>query len=169
MKINIIREGEPCNHQFGDVIITDNNGNGVGCEHCDKLPPFTGSIYNNGWWCINCFIDLDMGSITRTNQEEIQLECLNREKKYIKNRYNKLFNVSNDMEDILKCKIDLLDENIACVHQYLDKKNIPRKDEKGHVYSIIGRIKKMELEFMRSLSDLETSGIIKCIITQYPK
>ena len=54
-------------------------------------------------------------------------------------------------------RIMLLEEDLEAVHMYLDTQNLPRKDEKGEVYSIVGRIKQMEKRFFRTLSELESS------------
>ena len=53
-------------------------------------------------------------------------------------------------------RISLLEEDLWCVHKYLDEKQIPRADDKGEVYSIVGRIKKMENGYLKQLGDLET-------------
>jgi hypothetical protein len=37
-------------------------------------------------------------------------------------------------------KIELLEEDITCVHKYLDTLHLPRTDDKGETYSIVGRI-----------------------------
>ncbi len=37
-------------------------------------------------------------------------------------------------------KIELLKEDLECVHKYLDDINAPRADKDGKVYSIVGRI-----------------------------
>jgi len=49
---------------------------------------------------------------------------------------------SND--SIKDNKIEQLQEDIECVHMYLDDKKIPREDENGETYSIVGRIKRLE-------------------------
>jgi len=59
--------------------------------------------------------------------------------------------------DIRDNKIGLLEEDLESVHMYMDSQNIPRKDGRGEVYSIVGRIKQMEKRFFRTLSELETS------------
>jgi hypothetical protein len=58
--------------------------------------------------------------------------------------------------EMLKNKVELLQEDIECVHMYLDDKHIPRKDYKGEEYSIIGRIKRLEESFQKQLSELES-------------
>jgi hypothetical protein len=42
---------------------------------------------------------------------------------------------------MLHNKIELLEEDIECVHMFLDDKDIPRYEEPGAEYSIVGRIK----------------------------
>lgn len=37
-------------------------------------------------------------------------------------------------------QIELLKEDIECVHMFLDDRNIPRKDSSGNIYSMVGRI-----------------------------
>lgn len=101
MKIQIISEKDHAHCELGNVKITDENSWGGDCEYCNNIGPFKATISDGDrWWCIDCFISGDMGSITRTNQEEIQLECLKREKKYIKKRYDQLFK-SSDNKKIL--------------------------------------------------------------------
>lgn len=48
----------------------------------------------------------------------------------------------NGLSDIKDNKIMLLEEDIECVHMFLDSLGSPRGDEHG-TYSIIGRIKKL--------------------------
>lgn len=49
------------------------------------------------------------------------------------------------IKDIKDNKIELLEEDIECVHLFLDDLGIPRKDE-DDVYSIVGRIKRLILK-----------------------
>ncbi len=67
---------------------------------------------------------------------------------------------SFDMKDN---KIMLLEEDLLCVHQYLDDLELPRVDKDGGEYSIVGRIKRLEERYMKQLSDLETMYLSKLI------
>lgn len=49
------------------------------------------------------------------------------------------------IKDMKDNKIELLKEDIECVHLFLDDLGIPRKDE-DDVYSIVGRIKRLILK-----------------------
>ena len=40
-------------------------------------------------------------------------------------------------------RCDLLEEDIWCVHKWLDDRGAPRKAPDGQVYSIVGRITKL--------------------------
>lgn len=55
-----------------------------------------------------------------------------------------------------KNKSDLLREDLSVVHRYLDDVSIPREDESGSTYSVVGRIKQLEKKFWKKISDLET-------------
>lgn len=46
--------------------------------------------------------------------------------------------------DIKDNKIMLLQEDLECVNMYLDDLKLPRTDDKGNKYSIVGRIKRLE-------------------------
>ena len=59
--------------------------------------------------------------------------------------------------DIRDNRIMVLEEDLEAVHMYLDTQGVPRKDETGEVYSIVGRIKQMEKRFFRTLSEIESS------------
>jgi len=59
--------------------------------------------------------------------------------------------------DIRDNQIELLREDLESVHMYLDTQGVPRKDEMGEVYSIVGRIKQTEKRFFRTLSEIESS------------
>lgn len=59
--------------------------------------------------------------------------------------------------DIKDNRIMLLEEDLESVRMYLDTQGVPRKDETGEVYSIVGRIKQMEKRFFRTLSEIESS------------
>ena len=52
---------------------------------------------------------------------------------------------------------NLLEEDIWCVHKYLDDCEIERLDEKNQEYSIVGRIKRLEMGYIKRLSTLESS------------
>lgn len=51
-------------------------------------------------------------------------------------------------------KIVLLEEDIECVHMYLDKLNIPREDDKD-TFSLVGRIKQLEKKHLKEMSEVE--------------
>jgi hypothetical protein len=55
--------------------------------------------------------------------------------------------------DIKDNQIMLLKEDLECVHMYLDDLELPRIDNKGEAYSIVGRIKRLE-ERMYSYDEL---------------
>lgn len=63
-------------------------------------------------------------------------------------------------------KIELLEEDLECVHKYLDDLNIPRKNNRNKTYSIVGRIKKLQhkakLEKLVCLSVM--NSMMECII-----
>lgn len=46
-------------------------------------------------------------------------------------------------KEMLENKVELLEEDIECVHLYLDDQGIPRKDDDG-IYSVVGRIRILE-------------------------
>jgi hypothetical protein len=48
--------------------------------------------------------------------------------------------------DIKDNKIMLLEEDLECVNMYLDDLKLPRTDDKGNEYSIVGRIKILQQE-----------------------
>lgn len=56
-------------------------------------------------------------------------------------------------------QINLLEEDLWCVHEYLDDLKLPRTDESGKEYSIVGRIKRLEARHLKQMSDLETKYI----------
>ncbi len=58
--------------------------------------------------------------------------------------------------DIKDNIINLLKEDIECVHMYLDTLQIPRADQNGEQYSIVGRIKRLQESYVKEASDLET-------------
>lgn len=58
--------------------------------------------------------------------------------------------------DIKDNIIELLKEDLECVHQYLDDLKLSRKDEQGKEYSIVGRIKQLEVKHLRELSNIES-------------
>ena len=53
--------------------------------------------------------------------------------------------------------IKSLKEDLGCVHMYLDDIEVPRTDDKGEPYSIVGRIKALELKQAKALSELEST------------
>jgi hypothetical protein len=53
-------------------------------------------------------------------------------------------------------KIMLLEEDLWCVHKYLDDLELPRVDKDSKEYSIVGRIKRLEERYLKQMSDLET-------------
>jgi hypothetical protein len=59
--------------------------------------------------------------------------------------------------DIKDNKIMLLEEDLWCVHKYLDDLNIERNDGDGKEYSIVGRIKRLQNRFILQMSELETN------------
>ena len=62
----------------------------------------------------------------------------------------------NQHQPMKSNEVILLEEDIWCVHKYLDGLSIPRTDNKKEIYSIVGRIKQLELKYLHQLSDLET-------------
>ena len=52
-------------------------------------------------------------------------------------------------------KIMLLEEDLWCVHKYLDDLELPRADKDGKEYSIVGRIKRLEERYLKQISELE--------------
>ena len=63
----------------------------------------------------------------------------------------KLGAVESDMKDN---KIMLLEEDLWCIHKYLDDLELPRTDKDGKEYSIVGRIKRLEERYLKQI--LET-------------
>lgn len=59
-------------------------------------------------------------------------------------------------KETIKNMVELLKENIECVHMYLDDKQVPRQNDNGIEYSIVGRIKILEASFHKQLSELES-------------
>jgi hypothetical protein len=58
--------------------------------------------------------------------------------------------------DIKDNKIMLLEEDLWCVHKYLDDLELPRVDKDNKEFSIVGRIKRLEERYLKQMSDLET-------------
>jgi gamma-glutamylcyclotransferase (GGCT)/AIG2-like uncharacterized protein YtfP len=58
--------------------------------------------------------------------------------------------------DMRDNQIMLLKEDLEVVHMYLDGLLVPRKDENGEAYSIVGRIKQFENEMVKQVSNLES-------------
>lgn len=61
--------------------------------------------------------------------------------------------------DIKDNQIELLKEDLEVVHMYLDGLLLPRKDENGETYSIVGRIKQFEMDLVVQMSNLESMYI----------
>lgn len=59
-------------------------------------------------------------------------------------------------EDTKNNVINLLEEDLWCVHKYLDDLELPRNDNKDEVYSIVGRIKQLEKRYLKQMSNIET-------------
>jgi len=67
------------------------------------------------------------------------------------------FDTKTDVSEETKNNIiNLLEEDLWCVHKYLDDLELPRTDDKDELYSIVGRIKRLEAKYLKQLSDLET-------------
>lgn len=62
----------------------------------------------------------------------------------------------NQHQQMKSNEVVLLEEEIWSIHQYLDNLSIPRTDNKSENYSIVGRIKQLELKYLHQISDLET-------------
>ena len=58
--------------------------------------------------------------------------------------------------DIRDNQVMLLKEDLKVVHMYLDGLLLPRKDEDGETYSIVGRIKQFEKNMVEQVSNLES-------------
>ena len=58
--------------------------------------------------------------------------------------------------DIKDNQIMLLKEDLECVHLYLDTLDMPRVDEKGEQYSIVGRIKQLQNSYLIEMSVIES-------------
>lgn len=58
--------------------------------------------------------------------------------------------------DIRDNQIELLKEDLEVVHMYLDDLLLPRKDDNGETYSIVGRIKQFEKNMVEQVSNLES-------------
>ena len=46
------------------------------------------------------------------------------------------------------------EEEIECVHMYLDDLKIPREDDKD-ILSLVGRIKQLEKRYLKQMSEVE--------------
>jgi len=46
------------------------------------------------------------------------------------------------------------EEEVECVHMYLDNLNIPREDDKD-TFSLVGRIKQLEKKYLKEMSEVE--------------
>ena len=63
--------------------------------------------------------------------------------------------------DIKDNQIELLKEDLEVVHMYLDDLGLPRKDDSGETYSIVGRIKQMQMRQSQVMSELESQYLNK--------
>lgn len=61
----------------------------------------------------------------------------------------------NNMENINVNIIKNLQDDMWCIHKYLDSRIIPRRDECGEEYSVVGRIKQLENSFLQQMSAVE--------------
>jgi hypothetical protein len=61
--------------------------------------------------------------------------------------------------DIRDNQIELLKEDLEVVHMYLDDLLLPRKDDNGETYSIVGRIQQFEKNMFEQISSLESMYI----------
>jgi hypothetical protein len=52
-----------------------------------------------------------------------------------------------------------LEEEMECIHLYLDDKDIPRQSEYGRDFSIVGRIQQLEATLLRKMSEIESAAI----------
>lgn len=77
------------------------------------------------------------------------------EKEIFESTYQEV--VTSSQTEIKDNKIMLLEEDLWCVHKYLDYLNIERNDGDGKQYSIVGRIKLLEDRFLYQMSELETN------------
>jgi len=57
---------------------------------------------------------------------------------------NEMVNHVADVGKMVNHKITLLEEDLWCVHKYLDDLQLARADKEGREYSIVGRIKQLE-------------------------
>jgi len=55
-----------------------------------------------------------------------------------------------------KTALNQLEEDLWCVHKYLDDLELPKADKDGKEYSIVGRIKQLEERYLNELSELQT-------------
>lgn len=77
----------------------------------------------------------------------------------------------NSIEGMKDNKIELLKEDIECVHKYLDDKNVPRVFH-NETYSIVGRIKQLEnklavntsIENLKPKQEKECDYEIQCFV-----
>jgi uncharacterized protein YktA (UPF0223 family) len=52
---------------------------------------------------------------------------------------------------------EIINQAKECVHMYLDDKQVPRQNNNGRDYSVVGRIKRLEASFQKQLSELESN------------
>lgn len=107
--------------------------------------------------------DIDCGVLNSNNEGEVYNGIIEKAAVYIeKYRWEKSMtshriarnifldkttipeNKSLPTDTVKDNSIELLKEDIWCVHKYLDEKLTPRKDSYGNEYSIVGRIKFLE-------------------------
>jgi hypothetical protein len=70
--------------------------------------------------------------------------------------WNKFDEIINQAKEMFENKTELLKEDIECIHMYLDDKQVPRQNNNGVDYSVVGRIKRLEVSFQKQLSELES-------------
>ena len=78
----------------------------------------------------------------------------------IKQAIENVLNGEMDKSEIKDNQIYLLKEGIECVHDYLDGLNIPRKEDHVGTYSLVGRIKKLRIQWLQELSKLESEILL---------
>ena len=63
--------------------------------------------------------------------------------------------------NIRNSEISQLKDQVWSVDKYLDDLNLPTQDEKGEIYSSVGRIKQLEKRMLGELSEIETKYLRK--------
>lgn len=69
--------------------------------------------------------------------------------------------MNSRMMGIKDNKIMLLEEDLYCVHQYLNDLKIPKVDKDNKEYSIVGRIKQLQKRYLKQMSEVEDFYINK--------